>query len=95
MKYIIDAARPGAVALAPPPSAILSGFVSAALARLAAFARACAEAREQRRRARETVRRLMALSNRELKDIGINRSEILSLAYGPGDGRRVRKHGHD
>jgi uncharacterized protein YjiS (DUF1127 family) len=74
---------------------MLSGVLGAVMARLAAFARACAEAREQRRRARETVRRLMALSNRELKDIGINRSEILSLAYGPGDGRRVRKHGHD
>jgi len=94
MKYVDDATRAGVAALAPRPSSTLSG-VAAVLARLAAVARARTEAREQRRRARDTVRCLVALSNRELKDIGVDRSEILALAYGPADGRRVRKHGHD
>jgi len=38
---------------------------------------------------------LMALSNRELKDIGISRSEIFSLAYGSQDSRTVQRHAHD
>ena len=95
MRNISNRSGTRAVALAPPASRVLSVFLSGVFDRLAALANSYLRAREERRRALETVRCLAALSNRELKDIGVNRSEILSLAYGPSDGRRVRNHGHD
>ena len=79
--------RSGAVAIAPPRlgSAIpsLRGTLARLGSRLAAYLRAYAQEQAEQRRARETVRRLAALSNRELKDMGLCRSEILSVAYGP------------
>jgi uncharacterized protein YjiS (DUF1127 family) len=75
-------------AAAPAPLAEIVGGARVLVRKIAAYLRAGAEARAERRRARESVRHLMALSNRELKDIGISRSEILSVVYGPGDGRR-------
>jgi uncharacterized protein YjiS (DUF1127 family) len=77
------AARSGAIAFAfvrtSPPRPGIRG----ALGRIAAFFTAQAEARARSRQARESVRRLMSLSNRELRDIGISRSEILFAVYGP------------
>jgi uncharacterized protein YjiS (DUF1127 family) len=85
----------GAVAFAPVRPILASAAVGirSVLARIAAFLAAQAAARAQNRRARESGRQLMALSNRELKDIGISRSEILSVVYGPADGRRVESNG--
>jgi uncharacterized protein YjiS (DUF1127 family) len=87
------AVRPGAAAPAPLGAVLgptpLGAMLVPLLGRVAAYLRAQAEARAARRRARESVRQLMELSNRELKDIGISRSEILSVVYGPADGRRI------
>ena len=44
------------------------------------------EARERRR----TVREMQLLDNRTLKDIGINRSEILSVVHATQKDRRAR-----
>jgi uncharacterized protein YjiS (DUF1127 family) len=43
---------------------------------------------------RRTVTALAALDNHTLKDIGINRSEILSVVYG-GDSERLRRSVHE
>jgi uncharacterized protein YjiS (DUF1127 family) len=45
----------------------------------------------QRRRQRETAHLLHALSDRTLKDIGITRSEIDSIASAAEDDRRPRR----
>lgn len=60
-----------------------------AVARLRARWAAYRRARALNRRARETVEALMALDNRQLRDIGLCRSEILSAVYGPERDRRV------
>jgi len=38
--------------------------------------------------AKQTIKELNALSNRELQDIGISRGEIHSIAYGKSDDMR-------
>jgi uncharacterized protein YjiS (DUF1127 family) len=58
---------------------------------VAAAAAAMRRAAERRRQA-QTVRRLRALGHRDLKDIGIGRSEILSVVYAANDGERRRDH---
>jgi len=40
------------------------------------------------KKAKQTVAELSALSNKELSDIGINRGEIYSIAYGKTDDLR-------
>ncbi|MGH7002707.1 MAG: DUF1127 domain-containing protein, partial [Alphaproteobacteria bacterium] len=53
-------------------------LLGAVFAALAAAWRSRVRAAAERRQAREAVRQLMAMSNRELKDMGISRSEILA-----------------
>lgn len=60
-----------------------------AFARLAASFRAMARERAKRRRIRETVDSLMALDSRQLRDIGLSRTEILSAVYGEPKDRCV------
>ena len=81
--YAAQAAA-GAVA----PSAFGETLVRA-VARLRARWDAYRRARAIDRRARETVEALMALDSRQLRDIGLCRSEILSAVYGPERDRRV------
>ena len=73
---------------ATAPSAFGEGLARA-VARLRARWDAYCRARALDRRARETVEALMALDNRQLRDIGLCRSEILSAVYGPERDRRV------
>jgi uncharacterized protein YjiS (DUF1127 family) len=80
-------ARALAMARSAPAPAPLADLLSNVLGRVAACLRAEIDARAARRRARDSVHTLMSLSNRELKDIGISRSEILSVVYGPAEGR--------
>ena len=83
------AARSGAIAFASARTSPPRPGIRGALGRIAAFFTAQVEARARSRQARESVRRLMSLSNRELKDIGITRSEILLAAYGPAGQRSL------
>ena len=87
MSYSKCSPRSGTVAIASPglgsAAASLGGILARLGARLAAYYRAHVRASAEQRRARETVRRLTALSNHELKDLGLSRSEVLSVAYGP------------
>jgi uncharacterized protein YjiS (DUF1127 family) len=57
-------------------------------ARIAQSMRAMVEAYLEERAKRQTVAILSRLDDRTLKDIGIERSEICSVAYGYRDGRR-------
>jgi uncharacterized protein YjiS (DUF1127 family) len=43
-------------------------------------------------RARDTIAQLRSLDDRTLKDIGIHRSEILSIGWGIGFDRLPRHH---
>jgi uncharacterized protein YjiS (DUF1127 family) len=70
-----------------PPS--FGEALARALARLAASFRALARERAKRRRVRETVDALMALDSRQLRDIGLSRTEILSAVYGEPRDRRI------
>jgi len=70
---------PGAMALAPSRP----GLFAQILSYVAAYLRAAAAAAAERRRARDGMLILMAMGDRDLKDIGISRSQILSAAYGP------------
>jgi len=70
------------------PGALGEGLARA-VARLRARWDAFRRARAVDRRARETVEALMALDNRQLRDIGLCRSEILSAVYGPERDRRI------
>jgi uncharacterized protein YjiS (DUF1127 family) len=76
---------PLAASCAPPA---FGEALARMLARLAASFRAMARERTKRRRVRETVDALMSLDARQLRDIGLSRTEILSAVYGePGDRR--------
>jgi uncharacterized protein YjiS (DUF1127 family) len=46
----------------------------------------------RRMRARDTIAQLRSLDDRTLKDIGIHRSEILSIGWGIGFDRLPRHH---
>lgn len=46
---------------------------------------------QRRRQERQSAAHFGMLSDRQLKDIGIHRSEILSVVYG-SDGSRIRIH---
>ena len=81
-----------AVAIAPPR---LAWSLDRILARIAAFLAGRAAAFARARRERASVRELMALSNRQLKDLGIDRTEILSVVYGPPGERRIGIEGRD
>ena len=73
--------RAATVAIAPSRAAsILAGLAEA----WRRYRRAVAAQRQ----ANETVRLLMSMSNRGLKDLGISRGEILSIVYGPSLDRR-------
>lgn len=61
---------------------------SGILDRIAEFYNAAQEARSRRRIYRQTVEELGALSNRELADIGIQRSMIAHIALEAADGHR-------
>ena len=55
--------------------------------RLSAAVRSWWHSHQEKRRQRETIRTLQVLDDRMLKDIGLNRSEIESIAA-RGDGDR-------
>jgi uncharacterized protein YjiS (DUF1127 family) len=77
---------PRAAPCAPPAFGEALGRM---LARLAGSFRAMARERARRRRVRETVDVLMALDARQLRDIGLSRTEILSAVYGEPRDRRI------
>lgn len=69
----------GAMAFAPSRP----GPIAQVFGRVTAYLRASAAAAAERRRARDGMNRLMAMGDRDLKDIGLTRSQVLSAAYGP------------
>lgn len=75
------------------PSALAQGLLYEALAqnyaRLRAAWTAFASERAKRRRVRETVDALMALNERQLRDIGLSRTEVLSAVYSAGEERTL------
>jgi len=77
---------PAAAACAPPS---FGETAARMLARLGATLRGMARERARRRRIRETVDALMALDSRQLRDIGLSRTEILSAVYGEPKDRRI------
>jgi len=81
------------ISYAPQGAAIVSGGCGEALARLFARVRDAlrlmARERARRRRVRETVEALMALDSRQLRDIGLSRTEILSAVHGEPRDRRI------
>jgi uncharacterized protein YjiS (DUF1127 family) len=79
---------PQAAVAAAAPSAFSDALVRA-VARLRAAWTAYRRARAINRRARETVDALMALDGHQLRDIGLSRSEILSVVYAPEQDRRL------
>lgn len=64
-------------------------LLARALARLAAPLRAMARDGVKRRRIRETVDALMSLDSRQLRDLGLSRTEILSAFHGERKDRRI------
>ncbi len=60
-----------------------------ALSRIGTILRRMAREKARRRRVRETVDALMALDSRQLRDIGLSRTEILSAVYGEPKDRRI------
>jgi uncharacterized protein YjiS (DUF1127 family) len=81
-----------AVAVAAPTGVatkVVGDALMRAVARLRAAWTAYREARAINRRARETVEALMALDSHQLRDIGLSRSEILSVVYAPEQDRRI------
>jgi uncharacterized protein YjiS (DUF1127 family) len=78
-----------ACAQAPLAAGALGEALVRAVARLRAGWAAYARARAINRRARETVEALMALDSRQLRDIGLSRSEILSAVYAARQDRRI------
>lgn len=63
-----------------------------ALRRLARQAQGLIEAERQRRQAQARWRALRELDDRTLRDLGIDRSELPSIARDPIDPDRVRLH---
>lgn len=68
-------------------SAVLRGSSRSTMQRLKDAWFSFREARERRR----AVREMQLLDNRTLKDIGINRSEIMSVVHGNQKDRRRRQ----
>lgn len=79
MRKTSYATTAGALAFAPRRP----GLIAQIHGRIAAYLRASAAAAAERRRARDGMKALMAMGDRDLKDIGLSRSQILSAAYGP------------
>jgi uncharacterized protein YjiS (DUF1127 family) len=81
------------ISYAPQGAAIAPDGFGGALARtftrVRDALRAVAHERARRRRVRETVETLMALDARQLRDIGLSRSEILSAVHGEPRDRRI------
>lgn len=77
---------PAAAAYAPPA---FGEALARMLSRLATALRTTARERAKRRRIRETVEALMALDSRQLRDIGLSRTEILSAVCGEPKDRRI------
>ena len=65
----------------------LARFLSASGRRVRFFARELGAWLEQRRAARLALEQLSAMSDRELQDIGIARSDIDRIAHGPPSAR--------
>ena len=60
---------------------------------LAAYVRQLVDAWRRRRQAAETLRALGDMNDHQLLDLGLHRSELMSVAYIPGDETRARsKH---
>ncbi len=71
------------------------GLIAQVLGRVVAYLRASAAAAAERRRARDGMQMLMSMADRDLKDIGLTRSQVLSAAYGPmGAERGLNGRGH-
>jgi uncharacterized protein YjiS (DUF1127 family) len=79
MRKITYSPVPGAMALPPPRLGLFAQILNG----IAVYLRSAAAATAERRRARESMYHLMAMGDRELRDIGISRSQILSAVYGP------------
>lgn len=76
-----------AVAACAPPS--FGETAARLMTRVGTFLRRIARERMKRRRIRETVEALMALDRRQLRDIGLSRTEILSAVHGEPRDRRI------
>lgn len=63
---------------------------AAALQALTERLRCAARAWRERQQARDALRSLAALDDRALRDLGLARSEILSIAHDPADESRRR-----
>jgi uncharacterized protein YjiS (DUF1127 family) len=88
-----NSCAPQAAVAAAAPSGFATKVIGDALMRAVARLRAAwaayREARAINRRARETVEALMGLDSHQLRDIGLSRSEILSVVYSDVQDRRI------
>lgn len=69
------------------PESALMAILSMTASRIARFIRTKREMRRERRRQRRAVRQLRGISDRTLRDIGIDRSEIASTVLHGREGR--------
>lgn len=84
--------RSAARAIALPRPAPAGAGIADAIEQLKAILHRIAEAYRTRQARRASIQKLNALSDHTLKDIGIHRSEIVSLVEAGGRGERRRRY---